>query len=231
MARILVRNDSPIQAGSRFGRLTITAILGRNGRKSHSRFVECQCDCGRKSIVRDCDLTSGKQRSCGCLMREISKITHRIHGHTSNGKQSPEYHSWQMMWQRVKSKKQKDVNSYSSRGISICDRWKSFERFLEDMGPRPAGMSLDRKNNDGHYVPGNCRWATRGEQRRNTRQVHWITFRGETRCLADWADSLGFKRPAIRYRIKHGWSVERALTTPARKLTRKTQRSARWTQA
>lgn len=91
------------------------------------------------------------------------------HGHArhgKNGKASPTYCSWIAMRVRCRLKRH-NSNRYKDRGIFVCKRWSKFENFLEDMGVRPAGKTLDRKNNDGNYTPGNCRWATPKQQANN----------------------------------------------------------------
>jgi len=92
------------------------------------------------------------------------------HGHKSkNGRASPTYNSWRMMKTRCQNSNFPYYKDYGGRGIKVCERWMNFENFLTDMGERPENTTLDRINNDGNYEPGNCRWATRKEQRRNQR--------------------------------------------------------------
>lgn len=103
---------------------------------------------------------------------------------------------------------------HGGRGITVCDRWLHFENFLEAMGIRPQGTTLDRIDNSGNYEPGNCRWATIEQQNTNTRNTHFITFRGETLSISQWGRRLGISRGVISYRLLSGWSEEDALTRP-----------------
>ena len=90
------------------------------------------------------------------------------HGCNTSGGRTPEYRAWESMVQRCTNPKHAKWKTYGGRGIAVCDRWRSFAAFLEDMGLRPSTEhSLDRKDNDRGYEPGNCRWATRKEQMRN----------------------------------------------------------------
>lgn len=94
------------------------------------------------------------------------------HGHAVSGRETPTYRTWQDMKKRCTNPRHKDWASYGGRGITVCERWRVFAVFLEDMGERPDGMTLDRRDPDGHYEPGNCRWATARTQARNTRKRH-----------------------------------------------------------
>jgi hypothetical protein len=94
----------------------------------------------------------------------------------------------------------------------------SFENFLEDMGERPKGLTLDRIDNNMGYLPNNCRWATQAIQARNRSDTDLIEFRGKVLCLTAWANLLGIKQPTLWRRLYvHDWSIEKALITPVRK--------------
>jgi len=131
----------------------------------------------------------------------------------------PEYKAWTAMHQRCKNPKCAGFEHYGGRGIKVCERWNYSIAFLVDMGPRPSPKhSLDRIDNDGDYTPENCRWSLIAEQLRNTRRNKRITFRGETRCLADWAQLYGLDPNTLHARLTvYGWTVEEALTTPPQK--------------
>ena len=133
-------------------------------------------------------------------------------------KNTPEYEAWAGMKKRCLNPNFKSYNSYGGRGIKICQTWQnSFEQFYKDMGPRPSfEHSVDRIDNNGDYTPNNCRWATRSEQSRNKSVTRLISFKGKTQCLTDWAKEKGLSKDVLWRRLKAGWSIERALTSPIR---------------
>src|SRR5262245_53943702 len=138
------------------------------------------------------------------------------HGESRVGRRSPEYEAWIGMIARCHNPRCKAFPNYGGRGIIVCNRWRnSVGAFLADMGRKPTPKhELERKNNDKGYYPGNCRWATRIEQSRNKRTNRFLAFRGETRCVTEWAEQLGLPSYLILTRLKYGWSVERTLSTP-----------------
>lgn len=130
---------------------------------------------------------------------------------------SPERRVWHNMIQRCLNAKTKSYKDYGGRGIRVCGRWlEAFSNFFADMGPRPSPQhTLERKDNDKDYEPGNCCWATRVEQSRNNRRNVRLEFNGQTKVLTDWAKENGLTVTVLWKRLfKLGWTVEQALTTP-----------------
>lgn len=141
--------------------------------------------------------------------------------HGMNG--TPTHNSWRRMIYRCRHKSHIAYRYYGGRGIRVCERWSKFVNFLEDMGPRPEGTTLDRIDSNGDYEPGNVRWATPPDQAKNRRSTRWITFNGKRQSVADWAKDLGLKQGTLHNRIfRLGWNVRRALTEPKGKWERRT---------
>ena len=133
----------------------------------------------------------------------------------------PEYRIWIAMKSRCNNPSTASYERYGGRGIRVSSKWDTFEAFYEDMGPRPSKKySIERINNDGDYEPGNCRWATESEQKRNTSQTHLITFNKRTQCMADWAKELGIA-PHTLYNRLQKWPLEIAMTIKGRSTTRR----------
>lgn len=153
--------------GRRYGRLVVIRFGHRGSRRQS--FWLCRCDCGAEVEIPSGNLKSGGSRSCGCLRREVTAANWTTHGHANNSSRSPEYESWAAMWARVRGRTGRRLVDYNLRGITVCERWKSFDAFLADMGQRPPGTSLDRIDNNGNYEPSNCRWATSSQQVQNRR--------------------------------------------------------------
>lgn len=196
----------------RFGRL---CVLGVGGRGTLNVILwQCQCDCGNTHIVRGAELVTGRSKSCGCLRREILRNP-RTHGHWCGGNGSSTLNAYASMMGRCSNPKHKFYKDYGGRGITVCERWRtSFLNFLTDMGGRPHGLTLGRKDNNSGYTPANCEWQTWYQQARNKRNNHLITIGDVTKCLAEWASDYGITPTVISHRIRYGWTAVRAVTTP-----------------
>lgn len=203
--------------GQRFGMLTV--VSQADGRRSGLVLWLCQCDCGGSRITDGQALKWDRSTNCGCKRR--------THGQSSaNGKRTPTYSSWQNMIARCTQPSNPAYEHYKKRGITVCERWLSFENFLADMGERPAGMTIDRfPNNDGNYEPNNCRWATKREQANNRSTNVTFDYHGKTYTLAELAREAGVEKDILRTRLirQTGWTVEGALRTPT--ILRKNRRA------
>lgn len=197
-------------ANKRFGRLKLVRLAGRN--RFNHKLVLCQCDCGKKSTKDLSQVVNGYTRSCGCL--HLEKIAKGNPKHLLYG--TPAYHTWAGMIQRCTNKKCPEYRNYGARGITVCERWLDFRNFYEDMGPRPAGLTLERIKNHLGYFKANCCWATRATQQRNTRRTVKIKWRGKVWCYQDLCAEHGLNACTVKSRLKKGISLAKALLIPVR---------------
>lgn len=198
------------EIGNVYGRLT---VISEGSRSKHGSINwNCICECGNTVSVRGDMLRNGNTKSCKCLNNEIAANKLTTHGMS----RTSTYRSFYNMLHRCYRESHKNYDSYGGRGITVCDRWvNSFENFLEDMGEKPNGMTLDRIDNDKSYSPDNCRWANSKDQSRNTSRNVNLSLNGKTQCRVDWEIDLGISSNTIKSRIERlGWSVTKALTTP-----------------
>lgn len=155
--------------GARYGRLTVLSLTDRTD--SSGRYYSCQCDCGVITEVRGSHLRRGNSRSCGCLKAEMAARNARATAKRDGASTHPLYYCWHAMVARCHNPRNPSYKNYGGRGITVCERWRDDPfMFYLDMGERPTGLTLERKNNDEGYHPSNCVWATRTEQQNNRRR-------------------------------------------------------------
>ena len=192
--------------GQRFERLVVIAPAPTKGRET---FWQCCCDCGAELAVRTSNLRHGRAGSCGCRQRD-AVTTHGLCN-------APEYKPWASMIERCTKPESPSWPYYGAKGVTVHPTLMTIEGFIAEIGPRPSPEhTIDRIANKGHYEPGNIRWATHVVQCRNRSSNRLITYGGRTLCLAAWEEETGIPQATIAYRLRVGWSVERALSQPVK---------------
>ena len=189
-----------ISKGDKFGRWTVMTPDQKN-QETGGRHHSCKCDCGTIRSIYHGNLVSGKTKSCGCMAREMTGNRSRTHGMSG----SKIYMTWNRMLSRCSNPIVDRYEQYGGRGIAVCDRWKKFENFYADMGDIPGdGYSIGRKDNDGNYEPGNCRWETALEQGNNTSTNVFIEFNGKRKTLSQWVRIYNLDYSRTRQRFAKG---------------------------
>lgn len=184
----------------------------------------CECGCGEFTNIADRGITKGEpRRFLPHHAAQAAGDANRSHGLTN----SPTYRTWLGMIQRCTYTRHQAYANYGGRGITICDAWRTLDGFVADMGIRPDGTTLDRIDVNGNYEPANCRWISRFDQHANYRNNVRLTLNGRTMHIAAWERETGLGKRTIRDRLRRGWSVEEALTTPPTKPGEETTRRRR----
>lgn len=192
----IIRTERHI--GQRFGKLIVLSISHRD--KEGHAIVRCKCDCGSTKNIAAYSLLRAYTKSCGCTPSP---------GNTKHGKSKlPEYTIWKTMRQRCCQKSNSAYRYYGARGIRVCKRWNSFHSFMSDMGSRPDGAFIDRKDNNGNYEPSNCRWVTPIASGRNKRNSIKVALNGETKHWKDWCDELHISYDWVKSCLNEGQSYE-----------------------
>lgn len=193
----------PSLVGKKYGRLTVVEKLESPGARN-SRY-KCVCECGGVKVTASNNFLSGGTKSCGCLHMESARdasIKARKHGKAG----TRTYKTWQSMFGRCYSPSNRSFMYYGAKGITVCDRWRSFESFLEDMGERPDGMTLDRFDSSKNYEPGNCRWATKTDQANNRSNNVMVRYEDKTITLAQFARAIGLTHSGATNRLRRSYA-------------------------
>src|ERR1700682_2508965 len=167
--------------------------------------------CGRRHLAKGlCGAHYFRMREWGSLDENIPLKKRRAQH--AGLRQHPLYDVWNDMIRRCTMPHRNSYEQYGGRGITVCERWMSFENFIVDMGSRPTlTHTLDRRDSDGNYEPLNCRWATPQEQGNNVRRNRRLTFDNQTLTVAEWAEKIGINSSTLLKRLTlYGWSVEKA---------------------
>lgn len=203
--------------GKKFNRLTVLYFDHKkphpNSTKGYFYFYKCQCECSNITIVKRERLINGETKSCGCYGKEIRRellATKRILSHRL-------YDIWQGIKTRCYDVNCEKYPHYGGRGIIMCDNWKTnFDNFYNwaIVNGYRDDLTIERINVNGNYEPFNCTWANAKTQANNRTNNHLIYFNNQTHTLSEWAEIIKINRSTLWYRLKRGWTVERAFTTP-----------------
>lgn len=184
-------------------------VISYAGTNNKNRALwNCSCHCGNEFVAVGSELKRGRLKSCGCLLKRINGLyksrLYRIH---------------HMMMCRCYTESTTHYENYGGKGIRVCKEWHNFMNFYNwamANGYRDD-LTIDRIDGNKDYEPSNCRWATKKEQSNNLLSNNVISFNGKTMTMAQWSEELGINRNTLDKRIRTGWTIEKAMTTPVNK--------------
>lgn len=186
--------------GKTFSFLTVIARAQRVRPGDSGWF--CRCVCGNEIKVQSARLRAGRIKSCGCKRGELVSAGNATHGHWVGGKPSSEWLSWRAAIDRCHSPSNKTYPRYGALGVAVCDEWRhNFAAFFAELGPKPAGSTLDRIDGTRGYEPGNCRWSTPKEQSNNLKNNRFVIVAGERLTIRDAADRFLLPYSSFRNRL------------------------------
>ncbi len=188
-------------------------VKTKHGNVTYAVFA---CDCGEKLLTTVSRVKKGSTTSCGCFAREVIVRRSTTHGLTSTATGRKTMQAWRAMWGRCTNPKVESYARYGGRGITVCDRWKSLEAFVQDMGVAATGESLDRIDGSRGYSPENCRWATAKEQAINRGTTVFIKIGDTVKTMTDWASQNNIPLSTVFGRLQRGWSDVDAVSSPSR---------------
>ena len=206
-----MKHERKDMVGLVFGRLTVNAFSHTHDSRA---MWSCTCVCGKNTVVSGKLLRSGHTQSCGCLGLEVRVAATKKHGVSHANDRT--YNCWKDMRKRCNNPASAYYYRYGGRGIRVCTAWDDYSAFLADMGPCPEGYSIERIDINRGYEPENCKWIPLNRQQRNTSKSRYITAFGKTQLLVEWAEEYKLAAKNIAARIKLGWTLEKAITTPVR---------------
>ena len=198
--------------GQKSYHLTVVDVV-KNGNQQK---LKCKCDCGNEVIYNPNVFVNGTVKSCGCYKIKKLNDYNKTHTHipwnkNNNMGKHPLHGTWSQMIARCEHPQNTMYKHYGARGISVCEEWHDFWKFVEwsdSIGGRPDGYTLDRINVDGNYEPSNCRWTDGKTQSRNTSRSIHVTYNGKTQVLKDWSIELGIPYKTLSYRYKKGFPLD-----------------------
>lgn len=186
------------RSGNRYNRLTLISPIGVSN-KWGAKIWSAICDCGKSITAIPNEIKNGHVKSCGCLNIETCHKRFFTHGM----RHSDEYRTWCKIKERCFNVKDKNYKNYGGRGITMCSEWEnSFEQFYKDMGAKPKGLTIERKNNEGNYEAGNCIWADYFAQAKNRRSSVFVNIIGVKTNVGDAAKILKIHQGSIYRRSK-----------------------------
>lgn len=200
--------------GQKFGRLLVIEKTD-NRSNGHIKWM-CECECGNKLEVSSYHLQNGNVKSCGCLKKETVKKLATKHGKYNTRL----YKILDGMKQRCYNTKNASYQYYGPKGIKVCDEWledfMNFYNWAIKNGYR-ENLTIDRIDSDKDYCPDNCRWVTCKEQMINRKSNHWTTYKESTKTLSQWAEEYNLTVSCLKWRLKNGWNIDKALNTPIKR--------------
>jgi len=189
------------------GRLTVSASVDE--KDGHAFRFLCMCSCGNDKVISWESMLAGSC-SCGCIRTEAGRLN-KTHGMSK----TRVFSIWCGMIGRCKGTNPASI-SYYENGISVCDRWMSFDNFYEDMGDPPSDKhSIDRRESSGNYEPSNCRWATRKQQAGNTKRTVLVELNGVKMVASDAARAIGVTANTVISRHRKGIPINKKKHTPS----------------